>query len=151
MRCEMKSWDARLKYFSEDELKCQGTGVIKLDIRFAKALPLLREEWGKPLIVTSVCRTPEHNKNVGGHPNSLHLTENPKHDTWGTMAADIYWKNWSTEEKKRFAKFAYSRGFSIGLNDTFCHIDLRKEIGLYQAVFNYGSNWSNQFSRKDII
>ena len=149
MMCENRIWDKRLKHFSEKELKCKGSGIIKIDIRFAEALTILREEWGKPLTPTSVCRSPEHNRKVGGHSRSLHLTENPVHDTWGTMAADIYWGNWKTEDMKSFAKFAYSLGFSVGLHNTFCHIDLRSKAGLNKNVFLYGS-WSGKFSPEDI-
>lgn len=60
-----------IPYFSESELQCKGTGIIKLDPRFADALPKLREAWGKPLTPNSVCRNPEHNKAVGGLGSGL--------------------------------------------------------------------------------
>lgn len=139
-----------IPFFSEEELACQGAGVIKLDWGFAVKLPILRNEWGRPLVCTSVCRTPEHNKAVGGHPNSLHLTDNPKHPTGGTMAADFYWGEWSTEGKLEFARLAYYMGWSVGLNDVFVHVDLRKDIGLEKAVFTYGSEWSEPFTKEEV-
>lgn len=146
----MQIWTEALPFFTKGQLACKGTGIVKIDIRFAVKLPALRLAWGKPLTPSSVCRTPNHNKNEGGHPNSLHLTDNPKHPSWGTMAADIRWIDWGKEERIRFCKLAYSMGFSVGLHNSFCHIDLRKELGLPQAVFVYGT-WSNQFSSKEII
>jgi hypothetical protein len=69
-----------IPYFTESELACKGTGVIKLDDRFAEALPKLRQawesvckthDWHPALILNSACRTPEHNKSVGGHPKRI--------------------------------------------------------------------------------
>jgi zinc D-Ala-D-Ala carboxypeptidase len=139
-----------IDYFSEKELACKGTGVIKLDPRFTQALVNLREAWGNPLSPSSVCRTPEHNSKVKGHPNSFHLTENPKWKTFGTMAADITWRSWDTETKLKFARLAYSLGWAVGLHNSFCHIDRRVEAGLPQAVFLYGT-WSGVFNKEDII
>ncbi len=139
------SWTGALPYFTEKELACQGSGVILLDDRFAARLPALRAECGFPLIPTSVCRTPEHNEDVGGHLRSLHLTENPVHPTDGCMAADIYWELWSKEKKLKFAQLAWCLNWSVGLHDIFIHIDRRKDIKLQQAVFVYGS-WSSPFN-----
>jgi hypothetical protein len=139
-------------YFSRYELCCTGTGIIKMDVRFADALMDLREAWGKPLSPSSVCRTPEHNAAIGGHPRSLHLTENPAWPTNGTMAADIRWRTWSADEKKRFAKFCWKLGWAVGLHDGFIHIDRRACLNLQQlpqAVFLYG-NWSGAFSPDEV-
>lgn len=38
------------------------------------AVNKLREIWGKPMLVTSGLRSPEHNKLIGGAPSSAHLT-----------------------------------------------------------------------------
>ena len=139
-----------IDYFSKKELACKGTGVIKLDPRFAEALDDLREAWGKPLSPSSVCRTPEHNEKVKGHPNSFHLTENPKWKTFGTMAADITWRSWDTETMLKFARLAYSLGWAVGLHNSFCHIDRRVDAGLPQRVFLYGT-WSGIFNKEDVI
>lgn len=149
----MKPVTTAVPFFSTKELACKGTSVIKLDPRFAKALPELRKAWGKPLSPTSVCRTPEHNTKVGGHPTSLHLTENPKWPTMGTMAADIAWRGWSVQDQLAFAKLAWSMGWAVGLHDGFCHIDRRADMKLDrlpQAVFLYGT-WTGPFNRAEIV
>lgn len=142
-------WTSALPYFSERELACKGTGIIKLDLRFAAGLPALRVAWGRPLTPTSVCRAPAHNVAVGGHPNSLHMTENPDRNTHGTMAADIAWRDWSRDRRLQFARLAYRHGFSVGLHSGFAHVDLRIHVGLPQAVFLYGE-WDNPFSPDDV-
>lgn len=139
-----------MKYFSDKELACKGTGIIKLDPLFEKELPLLRETWGKPLIPTSVCRSPEHNAKVGGHPNSLHLTENPTHKTQGCCAIDIRWHDWDDDVQLEFARLAWSMGWSVGLHNRFIHLDRRDTAGLRQACFVYGS-WDGRISREQIV
>lgn len=141
-----------IEFFSEAELRCKGSGVIQLDPRFASALVELRKAWGKSLSVNSVCRSPEHNAAIKGNPNSLHMTVNPKWPTLGTMAADINWRNWALDEQLRFARFAWRRGWSVGLHNGFCHIDRRADLKLKelpQACFLYGE-WDNQFTIEQI-
>jgi hypothetical protein len=143
-----------IPYLSANELACKSSGVIKLDPYFAKSWPVLREKWGMPLTANSVCRTPEHNRKVGGNPNSLHLTENRAWPTVGSMAIDVAWSLWEKNEKLRFARLAWSFGWAVGLHDSFCHIDRRKDLCLSvlpQKVFLYGVNWSNQFNKADVI
>lgn len=142
----MLTWNHALPYFTKQELACKGSGVVHLDIRFAVALPALRQAWGRPLTPTSVCRTPSHNEAVGGHPRSLHLTGNPYHPTNGCMAADFVWPN----DKLAFARIAWSMGWAVGLHDAFIHVDRRGDIGLQKRVFLYGQ-WSAPFDREDIF
>lgn len=140
-----------LPYFGEDELACPCCGQIALDIRFAARLPDLRDRWGQPLYPTSVCRCKRHNRQVGGHPRSLHLIDNPVHPTWGTMAADLSWADWRTGDRLTFAQLAWVSGFSVGLNPRFIHIDLRKLIGLQQTVFTYkGWREHDQFKPDEV-
>lgn len=135
---------SRIPFFTADELACKCCGLIQLDMHFAVHMPVLRLQWGRPLSPSSVCRCPKHNTAEGGHPRSLHLTDNPEHPTEGACAADIRWHTWSLEDKLAFARLAWKLGWSIGLNKWFCHIDRRKDIGLQQRVFLY-SNWPGDF------
>jgi hypothetical protein len=149
----MKPVTTAIEFFGEDELKCKGSGVIKLDPRFAQALPVLRRAWGKPLTANSVCRTPEHNKKVGGNISSLHLTENAKWPSLGTMAIDIGWANWSRADRILFCRMAWNQGWSVGLHNSFIHLDRRADLmvpGLNKAVFLYGT-WNNSFGRDEIV
>jgi hypothetical protein len=145
----MTAWTKDLPYFGYDEVKCKGTGVILIDLEFAAALPFLRLKWGESLSLNSLCRTPAHNAKEGGHPTSLHLTQNPKHKTAGSAAADIRWRGWPAEKQLRFTRLAWSLGFSVGLHDGFCHVDWRIGCGLPQAVFLYGT-WTGKFKPEDV-
>jgi len=49
------------KYFTEKELGCKGTGECFMDKEFMKQLILLREDYGKPMVITSGYRSPEYN------------------------------------------------------------------------------------------
>jgi hypothetical protein len=139
-----------IPFFASKELACSCCGVIKLDAHFAASLAYLRSQWNGPLKSNSVCRCPAHNKRVGGHPNSLHLTENEKWKTTGTMAADIDWRGWLKSEKIRFARLAHSIGLRVGLHDGFCHVDLGRTLGLSPRPFVYGT-WSNEFSPDEVL
>jgi hypothetical protein len=146
----MSTWTGALPFFNERELGCRHCGVVKLDLDFAAMLPTLRLTWDKPLSPTSVCRCPVHNKSVGGHPNSLHLTENTKWQTAGTMAADIWWAKWGVQEKLKFARHAHKMGFRVGLHNTFCHIDLGRKLDINPRPFVYGE-WAGHFSAEEVI
>jgi len=146
----MNVWLTNLPYFSARELSCQCCGIIKLDMDFAAMLPALRVKWGIPLTLNSCCRCKNHNSRIGGHPNSLHLIENPKWHTSGAMAADVAWRNWKTEAKLAFAHLAHEMGFRVGLHDGFCHIDWGRSIGISPRPFVYGA-WSNEFSPEDVL
>lgn len=150
----MSVWTSALPYFPAHEIACKCCGVIKMDRAFAAMLPALREAWAKPLTPTSVCRCPAWNTicNNGkpGHPDSLHLTENLKWKTAGTMAADIAWRLWPTAEKLRFARLAHSLGFRVGLHDGFCHIDGGRKLGINPRPFLYGE-WSGAFTPDEVL
>lgn len=146
----MATWTQALPYFPVTELRCKGTRQLVLDIRFAGALVALRVDWGRPMYMNSVCRAPSHNAKVGGHPRSLHLTENPVHPCDGCMAGDVRWYDWSEADKLAFARLAWKKGWSLGLNDQFCHIDRRVDIGLPQTIFDYAGGWHGSITPADI-
>ena len=148
----MKSWESPLPYFTQSELACHHCGLIKLDLVFAAALVSLRHTWNAPLTPTSVCRCPAHNEDSLGHPRSLHLTENPVHQTEGCAAIDIDWSEWPRVVRLKFARLAWSKGWSIGLSKQFIHLDARaliKNVHLAQKIYVYDS-WRFQFGRDEI-
>lgn len=71
-----------MKYFTLEELCTTKTGITNIPswqaVENLKALvnnvlDPIREDWGKPLIVTSGYRSPEVNKSIGGAKDSHHM------------------------------------------------------------------------------
>lgn len=147
----MSSYSKEIPYFREDELECSCCGQLVMDMALAVYLPVLRHEWNSALNLSSCCRCTAHNDAEGGHPRSMHLIKNPRWDTSGSAGVDVKWRMWPIDTKKKFAQFCWARGWSVGLHDGFCHIDRRVNAGLTQAVYTYGSGWSKQFSKEDVI
>jgi uncharacterized protein YcbK (DUF882 family) len=124
-------------YFTVQELQCKGTGEFKCNPLFLCYLSVLRHKMGKPFVITSACRSPEHNKNVGGHPTSLHLTENDKWHSNGTMAVDISTNGWTLYERQKLIQLAMNDGWNVGIAKTFIHVDRGQDIGLTPRVWDY--------------
>ena len=59
--------------FSPAEIACRGTGKLLINAPALDKLQALRDRLGKPLIVRSAYRSPEHNRAVGGAGRSKHL------------------------------------------------------------------------------
>ena len=74
-----------IKHFKRNEFKCKcGCCADRIDIRLVKILDDIRDYYGKPAIITSGVRCPNHNKAVGGSGSSFHLS------TRGGKASDFY-------------------------------------------------------------
>lgn len=114
------SLEARWRWlnFSIAELACRCAGrfcggAYWHDAEFLDALQTLRDEIGRPFVITSGHRCAQWNAAVGGAPNSRHKT----------IAVDI-----SLTGHDRFAlRDAAKRiGFTgVGLGKTFIHLDRR--------------------------
>lgn len=93
------------KYFKEIE--------YNMNVNFLAKLDEAREIAEIPFIINSAYRTKEHNKKVGGKPNSSHLRG---------LAVDIK----ATDSRTRFLvlQALISVGFNrIGIAKTFIHVD----------------------------
>ena len=101
--------------FSPAEIACRGTGAIKINTEALDKLQSLRNRLGKPLIVRSAYRSPEHNKAVGGAPASKHML--------GT-AFDIAMSNHDPMAFEAAARAAGFLGFGYYPRSGFMHIDL---------------------------
>jgi zinc D-Ala-D-Ala carboxypeptidase len=105
----------RWKNFSPREMACKGTGQLLIDEVAMDNLQKLRDTLGRPLIVVSAYRSPEHNRKVGGAPNSYHLKG---------CAFDIRMDNHHPWEFELAAKAAGFRGFGYYAKTGFMHIDM---------------------------
>jgi uncharacterized protein YcbK (DUF882 family) len=116
------------KNFSRHEFACRCCGVAGVRQSFVERLQLLRNLIGKPIIVTSGYRCPDHNERIGGAKNSFH--------TQG-IAADVK----ADIDLKEFFVAAEKVGFEgIGYypEEKFLHVDIgnrtqrwRREKGRY--------------------
>lgn len=123
--------------FTHAELCDRASGGGKLAPGFALALAMLRISLGKPMRVTSCCRTMKRNNVIGGHPHSLHIHDAPRGHPQidGCAAIDIHTPD------PQYARFltvlALSTLWSVGVSKTFIHLDRRADFGLPQGVFGY--------------
>ena len=142
-----------LPNFSAEELRCQGSGELRLARGFAPALQGLRDaltldyardgmhpeeaEAAAVMIVNSACRSPAHNTDVGGAEESLHLTRGGLVD--GCAAVDVRADREDDDEyRERLIAVARERGWSVGYHSSFLHLDARAWYGHDRVEFDYG-------------
>ena len=100
--------------FSPAEIACRGTGKLLVNEDALNRLQELRVTLGKPLIVNSAYRSPEHNRKVGGAKASKHLE--------GT-AFDISMANHDPTAFIAAARKAGFKGIGTYPRSNFIHID----------------------------
>jgi len=105
----------RWKNFSPAEIACRGTGQLKLHPAALDKLQALRDRLGKPLIIRSAYRSPEHNRAVGGATRSKHMD--------GT-AFDIAMANHDPVAFEAAARDVGFLGFGFYPRSGFIHVDL---------------------------
>ncbi|WP_313138197.1 YcbK family protein [Paracoccus jeotgali] len=107
-----KAW--RWPNFSPAEIACRGTGKITINEDALDRLQELRVMLGKPMIVNSAYRSPEHNKAVGGAKASQHLNG---------CAFDISMANHDPASFIAMARKAGFKGIGTYPRSNFVHID----------------------------
>jgi zinc D-Ala-D-Ala carboxypeptidase len=105
----------RWKNFSPAEIACRGTGQLKLHPEALDKLQALRDRLGKPLILRSAYRSPEHNRAVSGAKASKHMD--------GT-AFDIAMSNHDPVVFEAAAREVGFLGFGYYPRSGFMHVDL---------------------------
>ncbi len=114
--------------FKSTEFDCNGKGCCSktlIDPKLVEYLQNIRDNFGKPVKISSAYRCQIHNPKVGGVKSSLHLKG---------MAADITIEGVSPAEVAKYAECIGVKG--IGLYDTskdghFVHIDTRDKKGFW--------------------
>ena len=101
--------------FSPAEIACRGTGKLLLNEAALEKLQALRDRLGKPLIVLSGYRSPEHNRTVGGAKASKHMEG---------VAFDIAMANHDPEAFEAAARAIGFHGFGFYPRSGFMHVDL---------------------------
>ena len=123
--------------FTMAELSCKD-GAFNMTPFFLGQLQNLRTQFGKPMEPTSACRSAEYNKQIGGHPRSLHVCDHSYHAKQnGCIAIDIAIPD-GAYRAELFAT-AWRLGWSIGWGGKkgFLHLDRRDHIDLPQTTFDY--------------
>ena len=107
--------DWRWPNFSPSEIACRGTGKLLINEPALDKLQALRDRLGKPLIVRSAYRSPEHNRAVGGAMRSKHMDG---------AAFDIAMSNHDPAVFEAAAREAGFLGFGFYPRSGFMHVDL---------------------------
>lgn len=120
--------------FTDKELACPHCHHQQFNTDFESQLGLLRTAFGHPMPLTSAARCLEHNTNIGGHPNSLHLLHGGRGG--GACAVDLYMIDGTL--RALLIQKALNSGWSVGIASNFIHLDHRTRYhGLEQRVFHY--------------
>ena len=124
-------------YFTEKELRCKGSGNLRLAPGFGEKLLELRLAYNRPMIVNSCCRSKEHNFNVGGNPRSFHVSDLPFYPTGGCCAIDIDCDD--SFSRANLVACGLSLGWWVGVHKSFIHFDRRVDYGISPApgIFLY--------------
>ncbi len=101
--------------FSPAEIACRGTAKLLVNDAALDKLQALRDRLGKPLIVRSAYRSPEHNRAVGGAKRSKHLNG---------AAFDIAMSNHDPVVFEAAAREVGFLGFGFYPRSGFMHVDL---------------------------
>jgi uncharacterized protein YcbK (DUF882 family) len=113
-------------YFEFDSPDIQGSGQL-MSKELLEILDEVREDYGKPIVITSGYRTEAHNEKVGGKPNSSHL-RGLACDVACTTSRDRF------ELVRLFLEYGITR---IGIADTFIHIDIDDEDKSPKVIWTY--------------
>lgn len=106
--------DWRWPDFAPAEIACRGTGKLCVNVDALGKLQALRTALGRPMIVNSGYRSPEHNRRVSGAPKSMHLEG---------RAFDVSMGNHDPAEFIKAARAAGFRGIGTYPRSNFVHID----------------------------
>jgi len=111
--------------FSPAEIASRGDGKLLINEPALDKLQALRDRLGKPLIVRSAYRSPEHNRTVAGAKRSKHLIG---------AAFDIAMENHDPVAFEAAAREVGFLGFGFYPRSNFMHVDLGPE-----------RQWGNRF------
>jgi len=132
----MTKYLSNKKFFTEAEFEDTMTGELELQPGFIDHLDILREKYGKPMVVTHGCRSDEKlewllRRGYAASKDSFHLMDNKKYKT-KTCALDIARPN--AKDLHDLIRWAIYFGWTIGIAKTFIHLDLRSKYTKLPAI-----------------
>ena len=125
--------------FSPQEIACRGTGKLMVDERAMDMLQALRDEIGKPMILNSAYRSPEHNRAVGGATRSKHLEG---------IAFDCRMDNHDPHQFEAAARAKGFTGFGYYPKSRFMHIDTGPARSWGTHWPKTATNWPEETPKK---
>lgn len=102
-------------------------GPMQVQEPLIELLNAIRRDYGKPIVVTSGYRSPDHNREVGGVANSYHVQG---------LAADIRPVEANKDDLPLLRDICIRLNGTggVGIYDTFVHVDVR----------GYRARWDNR-------
>ena len=97
------------------EFECKHCQAVKIHPELVRRLQIARDRIGRPIVITSGYRCPEHNRAVGGASNSQHL--------YGT-AADVKCPGLTVQELYNVLEPLFPDG-GVGRYSGHVHVDVR--------------------------
>lgn len=116
------------RHFNRSEFNCPCCGLNKTDSTLAKYLEIIRNEIGVPINVISGTRCKQHNRDIGGVPDSSHLEG---------YAADIAAHGYSSNALGNVIKALWKKGLLPELQ--FCYL-----IGSYSVHLDVDKSKKNK-------
>lgn len=146
------------EYFTWAEIQCRGSGQIRMPRTPAEELAFwglltiadeVRREFGYPLVCRSGHRSAYHNIRIGGALRSMHtqllaLDLAPRRRDWPDHGDEVAYDLAMARlcEIIDGQNDQQNQGLSIGLYQTFIHIDKRTALGKPQAQWEDNRTWT---------
>jgi uncharacterized protein YcbK (DUF882 family) len=106
--------EKEIKNFRPQEFVCPHCGDVKIDSVLVLTLQRLRGFLGEPVIITSAYRCPQHNREIGGVPDSAHVKG---------YAVDI--RSLGSRYRYRVLRFLFRELITrVGIGKEFIHFDI---------------------------
>ena len=104
-------------HFNRSEFSCEcGCGFDTVDTETIRVLEIVRQQFMRPVYITSGCRCADHNYRIGGSQNSQHILG---------RAVDFKVKDVEPKEVYEFLDKLYPDSLGLGLYSSWCHMDTR--------------------------
>lgn len=104
-------------HFARSEFACScGCGYNTVDTELLTMLEIVRQHFDAPVTITSACRCPTRNAEVGGAENSQHLIG---------RAADIQISGIEPREVADYIDNMWPDTYGLGRYGVFTHLDSR--------------------------
>jgi len=111
--------------FSASEFECQcGCGGDSISSSLVNMLQVMRDNYGRGIVITSGIRCGAHNEKIGGVASSAHVPADID-DGEGEVGHAVDIATLTSIERHRLLPLAYQVGFErVGIGENFIHLDI---------------------------